>query len=486
MLTFPANKNGGKMRKKIFGKSGLFFLGIALGIIFAGVGFSRGEIFWQEAGEAPIINFTPPPSFAPIAEKVNPAVVTVYTVKTYKSPFKFGPKGFFFFFGPEPFQEKGMGSGFIITPDGYIVTNYHVIKDADEIRVAVGMKNKQKYLAKKIGWDKETDVALIKIDAKNLPTVTLGDSDRVKVGDWVVAIGSPFEFPHTLTAGIVSAKGRRLGGPYDDFIQTDASINPGNSGGPLVNMRGEVIGINTLIVSPGMSPGNVGIGFAIPINLVKALLPELKEKGRITRAWLGVHIQEVTPELAESFGLKESKGALVSEVDKNSPAERSGIKPGDIIVKFNDKEVEDWLQLPLLVSLQKPGTKAKVTVFREGRLLDIWVTLGKKSEKQVAQEIPQKPENPLGVIVSNLTPEKAEELGYQELKGALVVYVSPESPLYGHLLPDDLILQINHYNIQSARDFNQVSAKLHPGQLVRIYYRRGEISMFFAFRLPKK
>jgi len=474
------------MFQRVFSRFSLLLLGTALGIFIGGLGFSQGKIFWKEAREKPVVNFTPPPSFAPIAEKVNPAVVTVYTVKTYKSPFKFGPKGFFFFFGPEPFQEKGMGSGFIITPDGYIVTNYHVIKGADEIRVAVGMKNKQKYLAKKIGWDEKTDVALIKIEAQNLPTVTLGDSDRVKVGDWVVAIGSPFEFPHTLTAGIVSAKGRRLGGPYDDFIQTDASINPGNSGGPLVNMRGEVIGINTMIVSPGMTPGNVGIGFAIPINLVKSLLPELKEKGRVVRAWLGVYIQEVTPELAESFGLKEAKGALVSQVVKGSPAEKAGIRAGDIILEFNGKEVEDWNQLPLMVSLQKPGKKVPMKIFREGKILELWVTLATMPEEQVAQKPSEEPENKLGIVVTDLTPEKAKELGYQGLKGALVVFVSPESPLYGHLLPEDLILQVNQYNIRSVNDFNRAVAKLRSGQLVRIYYRRGEASMFYAFRLPKK
>jgi len=307
------------------------------------------------------------------------------------------------------------------------------------------------------------------------------------VGDWVVAIGSPFEFPHTLTAGIVSAKGRRLGGPYDDFIQTDASINPGNSGGPLVNMRGEVIGINTMIISPGLSGGNVGIGFAIPINLVKSLLPQLKEKGRVIRAWLGVYIQEVTPELAQSFGLKEAKGALVSQVVKGSPAEKAGIKPGDIILEFNGKVVEDWNQLPLMVSLQKPGERVKVKIYRDGKTLELWVTLGTMpGEKRLAETLPRAKANRLGIEVTDLTPEKAHELGYEGLEGALVVYVAPESPLYGKVLPDDLILQINRHNIRSADDFYRVVEKLMAGQLVRIYLRRGSSSMFYAFRLPRR
>jgi len=476
------------MKPERFKRAGIFFAGVLAGVSLMILAFAFQEkVFWKEASIPPAVEFNAPPSFAPIAEKVNPAVVTVYTTKVYKSPFEFGSGRFFFFFGPGPYKEQGMGSGFIISPDGYIVTNYHVIKDADEIKVAVGLKNKEKYEAKKIGWDEKTDIALIKINAHNLPTVVLGDSDQVKVGDWVVAIGSPFEFPHTLTAGIVSAKGRRLGGPYDDFIQTDASINPGNSGGPLVNMRGEVIGINTMIISPGLSGGNVGIGFAIPINLVKALLPQLKEKGRVIRAWLGVYIQEVTPELAQSFGLKSAKGALVSQVVKGSPAEKAGIKAGDIILEFDGKEVEDWNDLPLMVSMRKPGERVRVKIYRDGKVLDLWVTLAKMpgEERMARAQLPEKA-NLLGIEVTDLTPEKAHELGYEGVEGALVVFVSPDSPLAGKVLPDDLILQINRHNIKSANDFYQVVKRLKPGQLVRIYLRRGSSSMFYAFRLPRK
>ena len=253
-----------------FSRMSVFLIGTLAGVSFFFLALAANDrVFWKEAGPEPNVNFNAPPSFAPIADKVNPAVVTVFTTSKAKSPFQFGPNEFFF---GNPGPQKGMGSGFIITPDGYILTNYHVVGDADEIKVSMGQKDKEKFTAKKIGWDQKIDIALLKIDAQDLPTVVLGDSDKVKVGDWVVAIGSPFQFTHTLTAGIVSAKGRRLGGPYDDFIQTDASINPGNSGGPLLNMHGEVVGINSIIISPGFSPGNVGIGFVQGFGLKKGAI----------------------------------------------------------------------------------------------------------------------------------------------------------------------------------------------------------------------
>jgi serine protease Do len=446
---------------------------------------SADKPFWKEAGPEPNVSFDAPPSFAPIAEKVNPAVVTVYTTFKMKSPFQFGPNEFFF---GNPGPQKGMGSGFVITPDGYILTNYHVVAEADEIKVSMGQKDKERFTAKKIGFDQKIDVALLKIEAQNLPTVVLGDSDKVRVGDWAVAIGSPFEFTHTLTAGIVSAKGRRLGGPYDDFIQTDASINPGNSGGPLLNMRGEVVGINSMIISPGFSPGNVGIGFAVPINLIKAQLPVIKEKGKAVWAWLGIYYQELTPELAESFGAKSSRGALISKVAKNSPAEKAGLKDGDIILGFDGKPVDESSQLPMMVSSRNPGDKVMLTILRSGKNMEVSVVLGTMPEEKemAAMGAEVRGGNKFGLAVSDLTPDHADELGYQGMKGVVVVSVSPDSQLAGVLMPNDLIVQINLHDIVSAKDFEATAARLKDGQTVNIKYRRGASTVFYAFKLEAK
>jgi len=457
---------------------------LAVLVIGGAVSGQQSGIFWKEAGPEPNVNFNAPPSFAPISEKVNPAVVTIYASRTLKSPFPNLPEEFFFF-GPGPRKEQGMGSGFILTPDGYILTNYHVVAQAEDIKVALGDKGKTKYPARKVGWDEKIDVALLKIEANHLPTVVLGDSDQARVGDWVVAIGSPFEFTHTLTSGIISAKGRRLGGPYDDFIQTDASINPGNSGGPLVNMRGEVIGINSMIVSPGFSPGSVGIGFAIPINLVKSQLPTLKEKGKVSWPWLGIYFQELTPELAESFGLKEAKGALVSKVIKDSPADKAGLKDGDIILEFGGKPVEDSGRLPTLISGFAPGDKVGLKIFRDGKTQELKVILGTQPEDKLAATSPEaKGGNVLGLVVMDLSPEQAQELGYQGVSGVLVVAVSPDSPLAGRIAPDDLIMEINGRSITNSKDFEQALAKVRSKQMMRIKFRRGNESVYYAFRLP--
>jgi len=480
------------MKKKIFSKTGILIVGLIAGTVLAMLGLAQGrKNFWREAGPEPAIAFNAPQSFAPLAEKIIPAVVTVYTSRTV-GPFEFEPGQFFFFFGPGPRKERGMGSGFIITPDGYILTNNHVVANADVIKVEIGVKDKKKYNAKKIGADDKTDIALIKIDAKDLPTLALGDSEQVQPGDWVLAVGSPFQFPHTLTAGIVSAKARHLGGPYDDFIQTDASINPGNSGGPLVNMRGEVIGINTIIVSP--MGANIGLGFAIPINLVKSLLPELKEKGKVIRSWLGVGIQEITPELAESYGLKETKGILINQVNKNSPADKAGLKVNDIILEVDGKPVESEAQLRLLISSYPPGTQVRLKIFRDGQTIEKTITLEMRPEEgaeaeKIGRESSPKTVNILGVKVTDLTPEKAQMLGFIGLKGALVVSVSDESILADELAPNDLIVELNGREISSSRAFNELVANLSAGDLVRIRYIRstpqGIYSNIFAFRVPK-
>jgi serine protease Do len=305
-------------------------------------------------------------------KRVKPSVVNISTTTLVKgpdlydrffgqaNPFRdfFGEDFYERFFGDMPqreFKQRSLGSGFIIDRDGYILTNNHVVEKAQSIKVR--LSDEKEYDAKVVGRDPKTDIALIKINTRqNLPVAPLGDSDSLEVGDWLIAIGNPFGLEHTVTAGIVSAKGRVIGaGPYDDFIQTDASINPGNSGGPLFNLNGEVVGINTAIVSGGQ-----GIGFAIPINVAKELLPQLKTKGRVVRGWLGVMIQKVTPEIAKGFGLKESEGALVSDVMEGSPAEKAGIKRGDVIVSYNGKRIKEMDQLPKLVGTTEVGKKVKV------------------------------------------------------------------------------------------------------------------------------
>jgi serine protease Do len=332
-----------------------------------------------------------PASFAEIAEKARSGVVNIQVVKTVKNV-RFGLRQmpgnpFGDFFGPfsegnsaRGDEHQGVGSGFVIGSDGYILTNNHVIEDADKIKVK--LSNGNEYEGKVVGRDLKTDLALVKIDgASGLQPLKLGNSDELKVGSWVVAIGSPFGLEQTVTAGIVSAKGRVIGsGPYDNFIQTDASINPGNSGGPLLNTAAEVVGINTAIFS--QSGGNVGIGFAIPINMARDVAAQLKDKGHVTRGWLGVGVQKMTPELAQSFGLKEEKGALVSQVIKGGPADKAGIKTGEVIVEFDGKQVADSNDLPRMVASIPVGKTVTVKVLRGRNLVDRQVKIAETEQKE--------------------------------------------------------------------------------------------------------
>ncbi|HEY6999839.1 MAG TPA: DegQ family serine endoprotease, partial [Candidatus Binatia bacterium] len=365
------------------------------------------------------------PDFATLAKRVGPSVVNVSTTQMRKaaadapSPFDSDdPMSQFWqrFFGGRmprgPQRQMGLGSGFIIDHNGTILTNYHVVDGAQKISVT--LSDGKSYDAKVIGKDQKTDIAVIKIDAgQDLPAVMLGDSDRLEVGEWVMAIGNPFGLDHTVTSGIVSAKGRQIGaGPYDNFIQTDASINPGNSGGPLINLRGEVVGITTAIYS--QSGGNIGIGFAIPTNSIKELLPQLKDKGRVVRGYLGTTVQKITPEIADSLGLKQQKGALVSDVVRGSPAERAGIKTGDIITEFNSKEVRDSAELPNLVARVAPGTSASIKVLRDGKEMTLPITVGEMKDTEVAAT---GQEGDLGLAVQPVTPELAQSLGLDRAEG---------------------------------------------------------------------
>ncbi len=339
----------------------------------------------KEGGQTEVIGF--PQSFADLAEKIKPAVVNISTTTTVKVP----GNPFSQFFGPNdqgPFEDflkkhfgdipdrelkqSSLGSGFIIDKDGFIITNNHVVEGADEIKVR--LVDGREFRARVVGRDPKTDLALIKISSlfKDLPVLPLGDSDKIRVGDWVLAVGNPFGLENSVTQGILSARGRELGaGPFDNFLQTDAPINPGNSGGPLVNLKGEVIGINSAIIAAGQ-----GIGFAIPSNVAKKIIPELKEKGKIVRGWIGVSIQTMTPEAAEALGLKEAEGALVAGVVHGGPAEKAGIKKGDIIIMFQDKVIKKASELSAAVAGVQPGKDATVKVVRAGKEIVLTVRVG--------------------------------------------------------------------------------------------------------------
>src|SRR5512139_1531930 len=414
-------KKGGKImeqRRKI--KTILIALLLVGGILGLGYGMSTAiKPHGPSTASASTISETPmvPANFSDLAEKVRSGVVNVQVVKKVKNigfGFRhfgnpFGEKNpFGDFFGPfsegNPpggFEQRGVGSGFVMNREGYILTNNHVVEDADQIKVKLA--NGKEYEGKVVGRDPKTDLALIKINASSdLQPLTLGNSDDLKVGSWVVAVGSPFGLEQTVTAGIVSAKGRVIGsGPYDNFIQTDASINPGNSGGPLINTKGEVVGINTAILAEGK-----GIGFAIPINMAKDIAPQLQEKGHVTRGWLGVSIQEMTPELAKSFGLNDKKGVLVAQVLPGSPAEKAGVEQGDVIMEFDGKAVAEAKDLPQIVASTPVGKSVNVKLMRNGKALDREVKVTAMEEK-VDTSRTAAHKKTLGISVQNLTPEMA-------------------------------------------------------------------------------
>jgi len=441
-----------------------------------------------------------PGSFAELVEREKNAVVNISTTKIVKGPkvrvfrgfgpfdeFKhfFGDDFFERFFGEIPrgeMKEKSLGSGFVIDKEGYILTNQHVIEGAEEIKVK--LSNGKTYDAKVIGSDKKTDIALIKIDTwRDLPVVDIGDSDKLRVGDWVVAIGNPFGLEHTVTAGIVSAKGRVIGaGPYDDFIQTDASINPGNSGGPLFNIQGEVVGINTAII-----PSGQGIGFAIPINMAKDIIPQLREKGKVTRGWLGLLIQRVTPELAESFGLEEAKGALVADVVEDGPAAKAGIKRGDVIVSYDGEEIEDQHELSRRAAATPPGKQVVIGLIRDGKEMEVKVKVGEFPEdEEVAYG--KKPEvgKKLGLTVQNLTEDLRRHFDIEEREGVLISDVEPGSPAdEAGLKRGDLILEVNRKPITDVEDFEQEVGKVAKGESVLLLIKRGGNTLFFSVKVKK-
>ena len=476
------------------GRISLYLL-VSLGFFLAGIGISGmvedSYVSARSAQAAPtgtVGSGQTVPDFASLAKKIGPMVVNVSTVQMRKTaenvPGSDDPLSQFWqrFFGGRvprgPQRQGGLGSGFIIDRDGTILTNYHVVDGADKITVT--LSNGQSFTAKVLGRDQKTDIAIIKIDAQqDLPAVSLGDSDQLEVGEWVMAIGNPFGLDHTVTAGIVSAKGRHIGdGPYEDFIQTDASINPGNSGGPLINLRGEVVGINTAIFS--QSGGNIGIGFAIPTNLVKDLLPQLKAKGKVVRGFLGTTIQKITPDIAESMGLKQPNGALVADVAMDGPAERAGIKTGDVIVAFDGKEIKDSADLPLQVARLAPGKRVQVKILREGKDLTLPITVGEFKESEV---VASGETGELGLTVEKVTPEVAEELGLKRAEGLVITAVKPGSAAEdGGLQTGDVITEINRHPVRTMADFRRETAKAGKGQSVLFLVRRGQGSLFLALK----
>jgi len=435
-----------------------------------------------------------PQSFADLAEKVAPAVVNISTtskVKVPGTPFKHFFEGqeddkqfrdfFHRFFGNVPDREmkqQSLGSGFIIDDNGLIITNNHMIEGADEIKVK--LSDGREFKAKVIGRDPKTDIALIKISSSfgRLPVLQLGDSDKMRVGDWVLAVGIPFGLEHTVTQGIISATGRVIGsGPYDNFLQTDAPINPGNSGGPLVNLRGEVIGINTAIVSGGQ-----GLGFAIPSSLAKSVIGQLKEKGKVVRGWIGVSIQTVTPDLANSFGLSEAKGALVGDVVAGGPADKAGIQRGDIILTYDGKKVKDANDLPRYVAETPVGKSVQVTLIRNGKEERRTIKVEEMTEEKVAAQSPEAAVQSFGMELQELTEQLRQHLGITEKSGLVVESVEEGSPAdEAGIEAGDVITEVDRKPVRTMADFNTTVAKA-KGRAVLLLIKRGKQSFFASLQ----
>ena len=444
--------------------------------------------FWSESrGAEPIVPMGVPGSFADLAERASPGVVNIATSKTVVQNMPRSFEEFFFGapFGSNPHQEgmprkiPSLGSGFVISPDGYIVTNNHVIEDVDTITAI--FDNGAELTAKVIGRDPKTDVALIKVETdEKLFALPLGDSGSVRTGEWVVAIGNPFGLEHTVTAGIVSAKHREIGqGSYDDYIQTDAAINPGNSGGPLLNLSGEVIGINTAI-----NPQANTIGFAVPIDMAKVILPQLRASGRVTRGWLGVMIQTITPELAEALELDDEKGALVSKVIPGGPAAESGIERSDVIVEFDGKKIAEMGELPRAVAETPVEKRVKIVVIRDGKRKTLRAEVGlmdDPSQTELASVPAGSGPAAFGMRVQDLTPELAGQLGVDELKGAVVTSVEPGSPADdARLRRGDVILEVDRAEVNNVGDLRAQLEAADNSALLLV--RRGDATIFVPIK----
>ena len=465
------------MKLKSFRKLFFGIMILALAGFIWGYGFET-EIAAKKTPEVGSSALMVPINFSELAKDARFGVVNIRTVKTVKGGGRvfrhffgnpFGGKEPFHNFGPfsnertPDFKQRSLGSGFIIDREGYIVTNNHVIEGADEIKVRLA--NDKEFDAKIIGRDPNTDLALIKIKgASDLAPLKLGDSDNLPVGSWVVAIGSPFGLEQTVTAGIVSAKGRVIGnGPYDDFIQTDASINPGNSGGPLLNMKGEVVGINTAIVARGQ-----GIGFAIPVSMAQGIIDQLKAHGSVTRGWLGVGIQDLTPELVEYYGLKDKKGVLVAQVFEGDPADKAGIRVNDIIVEIDGKPVNSSRELTATIAAIPVGKKAPITILRDGKEKTVNVKIAKRDDSELMAKREPQSNGELGLRIAEITPEMAKRFGHSETeKGLLVVGVEPGSKAAeAGVRQGDLVKEVNRKPITSVPELRSEVEKDDKVQLL--------------------
>jgi len=443
------------------------------------------------------------PDFTDLVEKQGAAVVNVSTTQIVRAPQVFQgvpnlPENdpFYEFFRrfapqlPREQESQSLGSGFIISGDGYILTNAHVVDRADKITVR--LTDKREFKAKVIGADKRTDVALLRIEATGLPKVVLGSPDQLRVGEWVLAIGSPFGFDSSVTAGIVSAKGRSL--PQENFvpfIQTDVAINPGNSGGPLFNMKGEVVGINSQIYS--RSGGYMGLSFSIPIDVAMDVVNQLRSTGKVTRGRIGVSIQEVTRELADSFGLSKASGALISGVEKAGPADKAGVRPSDVILKFDGKSISSSADLPRIVAATKPGSKVSVQLWRKGSTLDVALVVGEIQDDMTAQRtgkesgkgggVASESENRLGLLVSELNEAQKAEL---QIESGLMVEDVKGAAARSELQRGDVILAIGNIEIRTVEQFNEVLKKVPPGRNIALLVRRNDGTVYVPIRLDEK
>jgi len=429
------------------------------------------------------------PSLSGLVEKQKHSVVNISTTSVVKQGPMFPDFGegdvfeeFFKRFFPNDqereFRKKGLGSGFIVSKNGFIVTNNHVISRAEDIQVV--LYDGSRYTAEIVGQDIKTDLAVLKIKPeKKLKPVVFGDSGKLRIGDWVMAIGNPFGLGYTVTIGIVSAKGRSLGlGAYDDFIQTDASLNPGNSGGPLFNLGGEVVGVNTAIAARGQ-----GIGFSIPANMAKGVISQLMEKGKVVRGWLGVIIQPITQEIAESMGHESTDGALISDISPGSPAEKAGLKRGDVVVEFDGKSIKEFTSLSKLVGMKAPGTSSKLTVLRDGKRKDISVVLGEMPDDKTAAESRQDED----IELSDITPDIASRFGIEDKTGVLVTNVSRGSSAWeAGFRPGDVILEVDKSPVVNLGDYNKVMDRLEPGKKYLFLVKKRKNTIYIGYAVKKK
>lgn len=482
--------------KKIDKKS--YITGIAILFLIAGFILSTllVKVSRTEA-QASLVQPTAPETFSHLVKAARESVVNISTVKIIRG--RGGPDLRFYgtpsdpndlfrdFFDrffkdqiPRDHRQKSLGSGTIIDKDGFILTNNHVVEQTDEIMVKLA--NDKEFSAKIIGRDPKTDLALIRIETDEpLKPLPLGDSDKLEVGDWVVAIGNPFGLTHTVTAGIVSAKYRKIGaGSYENFIQTDASINPGNSGGPLLNTSGEVVGINSAIFS--RSGGSIGIGFAIPVNMVKELLPQLK-KGKVVRGWLGVMIQKITLELKQKFRLKDEKGALVADVTTDGPAERAGIKRGDVIISFDGKEIEEMNELPFVVASTPVNKIVTVEVIRKGIKESLTVKIGKMEEEKSLGAVSEE-KSDIGITVKEITPELARHLGLTEKRGLVVVQVEKNSPAEeAGMRQGDIIMEIDQKPVKNIDEYSMQIRQYKKGDTILFLIKRGGSALYLTLKI---